>query len=567
MHPIAARRCLVRNPLSGAAAELSSGEYAVLATCQGCRTLDEHEARAAAQLSAPREHRSAIRELLERCALKGLLITVSELVSRLGAPSDARAVPLGGVVVRTADRPALLARLLASAAALEARAGEKRCWIVIDDSRDPASERANRTTIDEAKSIEVEHYDRAAAASVEDELRAEFPGAAREIAWLLASGTVGEATYGRPLNHALLHLAGRAFVSIDDDVVLDALRAPLSEPGFDVSDAPDETIWYESEQALFAQCPRSELDPIAEHARWLGLPMANAWALAESQFGTLAAIELPASQALRFAPEARVLFTHNHACGDPGSTVLPLQLLTLPARSQRWLVENPGAAAYAFGARIGWRGQTRLRLTPRRLLTLTTIAGMDNSQLLPPTARAYRSEDLLLGTVAQWTHRYAWQVDLPFGVPHLREPAKRWAATNDRVAPEPLPFLLEYLERRETALVGADPEQRLAAAGGLLLDLAAASDATLCELAIEHTEEAASGVLFSIREQLDNDALPAGWKKSLAAWLESPAFALDAASLRARAPAPQAIRALADAYGRSLLVWPQLWKFCRERSQ
>jgi hypothetical protein len=567
MHPIAARRCLVRNPLNGAAAELSSGEYAVLTACQGWRTLDEHKARAAAQLSAPGEHRSAIRELLERCALQGLLISVSELVSRLGAPSDALAVPLGGVVVRTADRPALLARLLASAAALESRGGEKRRWIVIDDSRDPANERANRTAITDATSVEVLHYDQAAAASLENELRAEFPRAAREIAWLLAPARVGEVTYGRPLNHALLHLAGRAFVSVDDDVVLDALRPPLTEPGFAVSDAPDETTWYENEHALFAHCPRAELDPIAEHARWLGLSMANAWMRAESQFGTLAAIELPATQAPRFAPEARVLFTHNHACGDPGSTVLPLQLLTLPARSQRWLAENPDAAAHAFGIRIGWRGQTRLRLTPRRLLTLTTIAGMDNSQLLPPTARAYRSEDLLLGTVAQWTHRYAWQVDLPFGVPHLREPAKRWAATTDRVAPEPLPFLLEYLERRESALVGAHPEQRLAAAGGLLLDLAAASDATLWELAIEHTEEAVSGVLFSTREQLDNNTLPAEWRKSLAAWLESPAFALDATSLRARAPAPQAIRALADAYGRSLLVWPQLWKFCRERSQ
>jgi hypothetical protein len=567
MHPIAARRCVVRSPLTGAAMELSSGEYAVLSACQGWRPLQEHEAHAAAQLSAPREHRAAIRELLERCARQHLLVSVSDLVSGLGRAPAAGAATFGGVVVRTADRPRLLARLLMSAAGLGARFGQTRRWIVIDDSRDPANERANRAAIEEARSIEVTHYDRAAAAALEDGLRAEFPGAAREIAWLLGAGGAGESTPGRPLNHALLHLAGRAFVSVDDDVVLEPLRPPLAEPGFAVSDAPDETTWYESEEALLAQCSPADVDPIAEHASWLGLSMADAWVRAEKQHGALAAITLPTKHAARFTLDAHILFTHSHACGDPGSTVLPLQLLALPPRSRQWLAANQDAVAHAFGLRIGWRGQTRLRLTPRRSLTLTTLAGIDNSRLLPPTARAYRSQDLLLGIVAQWMYRSGWQVDLPLGVLHLREPAKRWLSPQDRVAPEPLPFLLAYLEQRESAIVGADPEQRLAAAGALLLDLAAASDATLSELLLEHVEETAGSVLFSIHEQLDDATLPGAWKTRLAAWLESPAFALDDASLRARAPAPDAMRKLLDAFGRSLLAWPQLWQFCRERNR
>ena len=64
--PLAARRCLVRNALNGAALELSSGEHAVLTTCEGCHTLAEHEARAATRLRAPEEHIPAIRELLGR---------------------------------------------------------------------------------------------------------------------------------------------------------------------------------------------------------------------------------------------------------------------------------------------------------------------------------------------------------------------------------------------------------------------------------------------------------------------------------------------------------------------
>ena len=566
MLPLAPRLCFVRNPLNGAWSQLSSGEHAVLSACEGCRTIGEHEARAAARLGAPEAHRPAIRELLERCAREGLLLSVPQLVSRFGTPSAAEPAAFGGVVVRTADRPQLLARLLASAETLEARAGEKRRWLVIDDSHNPASEQANRAAIANARSLEITHYDRAAADALQNALLAEFPRAAREIAWLLAPGAPGEATYGRPLNHALLQLAGRAFVSVDDDVLLESRRSPLSDAGFTVSDAADELTWYESEASLLQHCPPADVDPIAQHARWLGLPMADAWMRAEAQSGALAAMDITAAQGSRFAPDARIIFTHSHACGDPGSTMLPLHLLSLPARSRQWLAANPQAVAYAFARRINWRGQSRLRLAPSRLLTLTTIAGLDNSRLLPPTARSHRSEDLLLGSVAQWMHPTAWQVDLPFGLLHRREPAKHWLRAVDPVGPEPLPFILAYLERHEAVIVAMRPEQRLAAAGALLVDLAAASDAHLAEMLLEHAAEASSRVLFSLQEQLDDAALPAAWKQSLGPWLNSPALALDETALRARSPTVAAIRSLVDGYGKALLVWPQLWEFCRERN-
>src|SRR5258708_1271787 len=85
-------------PLNGASAELAAGEYGVLSACDGCRALDEHEARAAAQLAAPSEHRSAIREVLERCARRGLLMAVSELVGRFGAPAASGPQGIAAVV-------------------------------------------------------------------------------------------------------------------------------------------------------------------------------------------------------------------------------------------------------------------------------------------------------------------------------------------------------------------------------------------------------------------------------------------------------------------------------------
>ena len=119
--PVAEKRCVVRNVLDDKGIELTSGEYAVLSACSGCRSLDEHEALAAKELGAPPEHRPAIRALLERCARAGLLMAVSDLVGRFGAPGRHAVVPLGGIVVRSADRPALLRRLLSGAVQTQRR--------------------------------------------------------------------------------------------------------------------------------------------------------------------------------------------------------------------------------------------------------------------------------------------------------------------------------------------------------------------------------------------------------------------------------------------------------------
>lgn len=562
--PLAPRRCMVRNPLNGAASELSSGEYAVLTACDGCQPLTQHEAAAALRLSAPAQHRSAFGELLERCARDGLLVALPDLVARFGAPEQAGPAALGGVAVRTADRPQLLARLLASAEALEARGTARRRWLVFDDSRDAAHEQANHAAIS-ASSLDITHIGRPEAAALEGALRAQFPDAQREIAWLLGAGSAGEVTYGRPLNHALLRFAGHAFLSVDDDVTLDARRPALTQPGFAVTDDADELLWYDGEESLWRECPAMELDPLAAHASWIGMPLAAAWKRALEETGALAEMRLAAVHAERFAPRARVLFTHNHACGDPGSSVLPLQLLTLPPQSRQWLAAHPQAAAFAFAERSNWRGQTRLRLTPRRVLTFTTMSGIDNSVLMPPAARAHRSEDVLLGVVAQFMHPHAWFADLPFGLPHRRAPAKHWLPPTVPFRQEPLHVIYALIDEHAPSVVAESAPDRLAAAAALLRDVAAMNDAALTELLLQHASDAASRTLFAIAEQLEAPDTAPQWKALLAPWLDSPAFAIDADRLRQRVLAPSEVRALAEAYGNAMQVWPQLWASCRER--
>lgn len=563
--PVAARRCVVQSKLDGAAIELSSGEHAVLRACEGCGTLEEHATHAAAQLGAPPEHKSAIRELLDRCARAGLLRTLPDLVQRFGAPSAAESEPLAAVAIRTADRPQLLARLLASAEAIEARSGRRRRWIVVDDSRESANEHANRSAIDAHRKLETEHIDRAQSDMLIDALRAEFSASSREIDWLLGAGVPGEATYGRPLNHALLRLAGHKFASIDDDVLLEPRRPALCEDGFAVSDDSDELVWFDDDQSLWDACPVLTLDPIVEHEQWLGLPLADAWLKAERQAGPLALIRMQPGEARRFDARARVLFTHNHACGDPGSSLLPLQQLTLPEHSRRWLEGNPGAAAYAFEQRINWRGQVRLRLAPQRVLNFTTMVGIDNRSLLPPAPRNQRNEDLVFGIAAQSMYPASWVADLPFGLAHLRATAKRWLSSSTPCGQDLLQVAYSYLDENASRIAAESAQARLAAIGALLLDLAAASDRELGALLARCAAQVGSQLLFAIQAQLDDPRLPAAWKRALAPWLRSPALVLDADVLRGRLGDRAHLRAFVRSYGSAVLAWPQLWEFCRQR--
>ena len=567
MLPLGERHCVVRNPLDGAGMELSSGEYAVLSACEGCRSLDEHEALVAARLGAPLEHRPAIRALLERCAQSGVLSAVSDLVARFGPARDEAGSPLAGIVVRSADRPQLLRRLLTGAAQMQTRTGTAYRWYIVDDSRQEDSRRANREAIAESALPDATHLDLSVAQSLEAELAAVFPRFAAEVRWLLGAAGSNEVTIGRAQNYILLRFAGRRLLMLDDDITIQPRRPALSRPGVEVSVGPWAATWYENFDAAFDACPAVDLDPFAEHERWLGRPMAEAWARAAGEPGGLVIGTLPAELGTSFASRARVIFTSNHVLGDPGWGTFERQQLNIAPETRRWLAAHPDAARYAFESQIHCRGPVALRLAPHRSLSTMTVTGFDNTLLIPPTIRAGRGTDTLLSATALGIHPEGWAAVLPFALPHLRQGRRQWLAPTDTLALRAVHFVRLHLQLQGRSLVAQRPEQRMETLGATLLDLAAADDATLMRGLMEAAAEYAAGILFDMRQQLDDPSLPGSWKQVLSQWLVSPSFKLDPASLRARVPSPQEVRSMARGYGRALQAWPQLWSFCRDRFQ
>jgi hypothetical protein len=277
-------------------------------------------------------------------------------------------------------------------------------------------------------------------------------------------------------------------------------------------------------------------------------------------------VELGMDDGARFIADARIAMTQNHAIGDPGSALFPFHLLTLPSASRQWLL-NSGAKGVAFRERINWRGQPGTRLTPNRPLTLTTLAGLDNSRLLPPTLRSARNEDLLLGELTRIIDRGAWSLDLPWALPHWRNAPKHWLGAEAHFPQEPAHFLMDYLDQSARRIASERAQDRLRAVGALLVDLALASDATLVELLEEHAADTASRAQFAIAVTLDDSSVPAEWKEMLEPWLASPTLSTSPAIIRNRIATAATMRAVANDFGDALAAWPALWEWARERMQ
>jgi hypothetical protein len=564
--PLSPRRCLVRNRLTGASAQLSSGEHAVLSACESCRTLEEHAARAARQLSAPPAHRPAINELLERCARQGLLVAVPDLVARFGPPVGA-VLPPPEITITSADRPKLVKRLLTSAAKVQESTGAAYRWHFVDDSRSADARRGNREAIASVPALDVTYHDLSLAESLEAELIAAFPSLAHEISSLLMAARQGELTFARPVHYVLLRFAGRRFLHLDDDVVIEPRRPPLSRGGAETTVTREAAYWYESLDAGLAACPEIPLDPFAEHARWLGMPMADAWRQAESGPGGHRIGEIPPPLGAHFAPQARVVFTGSHVLGDPGWGSFSSQQLIVARETLDWLAAQPEAVRYAFESQIHWRGRPALHLAPQAGLSTTTLSGFDDSVLIPPSLRAGRAMDTTIGEMTRSIHPTAWEAILPFALPHVRDTRRNWLNPEDDQVLRPGRLLVWYARRRSASLHADGAAERLTTLGSLFVDLGGASDATLIGLLEEQAADRASRILFGIHQQLDDASVAAAWKDTLRSWLGSPLLRIDAASLRKYVASLDEVRSVARDYGRTLVVWPRLWEHCRDRFQ
>jgi len=493
-------------------------------------------------------------------------MALPDLVARFGLARVPSVAPIAGITIPTADRPALVLRLLTGASNLQSRTGNAYLWHVFDDSRSAENRRANREVIASCPDLEVRYHDLSATDSLESRLAAALPDLREEIRLLLAAAGPGESTYGRVMNYPLLWFAGKRFLSIDDDAQVEPRRAPLALPGVEIGLAPRAAYWYDSFDAAFAACPELPLDPIAEHAQWLGLSMAQAWERAERE-PPRRVRDFPGLAGSYFDPDARVLFTWNHVLGDPGWAKFSGELLVISAETRDWLAARPGAARAGFEAQVQWRGYASLQLTPQESLSTTTLCGLDNTVILPPAVRTGPEADTTIGEMTRCIHPTAWVASLPFALPHVRNARREYLSPADALGFGLNRTLINYARARSPSIRAADPAARLSTLGAMFVDLASASDATLRSVIEEQAANTASRLSFAIDAELRDPAMPEAWKDVIRPWLGAPLLQLDSASLARRAAPLDRLRTVTREFGQTLIAWPRVWAWCRDNPQ
>jgi hypothetical protein len=570
MLPLAARECVLRNPFTGASVRATPEGHGLLQHCTTFRSLHAHADHICAVIPSLGGHRAWVLQQLGAFAQAGVMISAAQAVASWKPAEDAgRSAGVFGVVIRTCERPHLLQRLLASLQANQHRHQQTLAYHVLDDTRSADLRKENAKVCAAATDLNVIHHALDEDFALDAALKSRFPDAISEVEWLLGrttSGSRGE-TYGRPVNWALLRSAGQRLLSIDDDVVLDARRSPSFDGAVGISGNRDRWYFYGSKDEILEHCERLDIDPLAEHLQVLGRPLATILA---RHLGNADALcrDLTADDLARLDASSMVLLTQNSVLGDPGSSLNPHPLYSTFGEDFARFTESEASYAAYRRLRYNWRGQPGLRIATRRPLTFSTVAGIDNTILLPPTVPTFRNEDLLLGEVTQFLYPHAVLLDLPWSLLHFRDPEKEWTPLGDAGAfrQDVLHVLLDVVAEAGEQCRAEAPDDRMRYLAAVMEDLGGASERKLVAYLDHHLLDSRTRIGYELRQALDEhpDA-PDYWKRDVQAYLSGPNMRMSTSDVAAARAEAALVRRTLRSYARALTVWPSLWKACSEQ--
>ncbi|MEM9532916.1 MAG: hypothetical protein AAGA23_18490 [Pseudomonadota bacterium] len=520
-------------------------------------TLEEHTQRIAQRIPALKDKQHAIGKVFEFLQNRGLVVEAGAMLEQLQAEPRSVAAP-AGLVIRTCDRPQELARLAESLAAYEAQTGRGLTYFVVDDSRRTAEE--NDAALSSLKDAgrPVHRLDR----SWRQRLCATLPQPA-VAAPLLGLADDDEATCGGAWNTAVLLTAGRRFLMLDDDFVLDSRRAPeardsllgISEPrhvpmhfsGKDMAEL-EENLTAGPEDLLAQHLEVCGQSPGALLSGELGLAAAPGM-LRGASYGRIAS--LLAGQAIRTTAAGAWgdwrMDTHLWLYLADGADTAPLRT---DLRSYRALTHRP----------VLYHGFPQAQLA--EISNFTPLA-FDNTTLMPCTVPTGRGEDFAFAAWLRYLYPDSLSLHLPAGLRHERPPGSMESPVATGYVPWFARFVGEYALSRMDQCQARRPEDRIRSLAGLLADLAAADRTTQETLVAQFLAMLRSQVIEQAQRALaDLQQAPEFWVRDAREWITTNAQALTengAPTLRGAGPDLTAPLAATAA---QLSAWPALWEHC-----
>ncbi|WP_018233508.1 hypothetical protein [Thioalkalivibrio thiocyanodenitrificans] len=527
-----------------------------LEVCRRFATLDQHADLLARRLGA--SDRAEVRRSLEALHGRGHFIDASAFLSRLDAGADVPASSPLPVYVRTCGRPDDLVRLLD---ALHGACAAGQTVAVIDDSADTDTERANQDACRAAaaRGLDVGYAGRHGLDPVLSEVAGDDPDDAAILRWLLAPERgPGEGSYGAALNRVLLLSAGRRALLLDDDAALTPLRPAHVTPGpLSLSSRPYDNRYYPADHP-HDECRALPLSAFEEHARLLGQGVGAVLANETPEARLTALRETEPGLPDRLNAHAAVKLSVNGVVGDSGAPSNLQLFLTAPENLGPALASEARYEALVTGHTV-WRGRAGLNLSPVCILTLTTLAGVDNRTLVPPVLPLGRGEDYLFGAALEFLYPEMFVAELPWSLLHSPGRGRRYdRGLFDRpVTPGGSQILAEAIRAEAPRCRARAPEARLAHLGELVSGWARLDDDAL-------------GAMFEELVVASRSALLGRLDESLRRHADSPEFVR--ADLRKliernndfrpetlRPARLDDLRLAWGRYGRALALWPRLW--------
>jgi len=571
VYPVSDAEYLLKNKRTRAETIIRKDVLSALQWCRQFRTLDAHTQAICGAMPGLANQRNNVRQVLGTLAQRGILRSADDLVESLKYSAlPATLAPLEKVIIRTCERPELLKRLLDSLIANETQFNNRYHYILIDDSMTAFAREQNAALVaglSETDALCVEYYGSAQQQRFLEQLLEVFPDYQESLQWLLmGSGKNPGQTYGRSWNHALLLSAGQRFLLLDDDAVCQAYQPQrASQPGIEISTRQEQVYFYESREALLTSIQPAEFDPLERHAVVLGMPLTG---VAQSGFTKPIDVEslqhLTTEQLLAFQATSPAMLTGNSLFGDPGTGSMHW-LFELEGESLAQFVKSEADYRRYCQERHLWKGFSELHASPDKALMTTTLTGIDNRHLLPPTVPERRGEDQLFGEVLKYLYPASLSVYFPWGLLHLPEPQRQWdsAALQRPLRPNVLSLMADLARPAAIRCLSSTPQLRLASLAALYTDLAGADATVLRNTIEEHWLADRTDFIRSLNKALQTfSKAPEYWREDVQRIIRANLSDNEMAT-RSLAAVETASAFLAQ-YASALTAWPDVWNYCQD---
>jgi len=504
---------------------------ALLQRCDAFRTIGEHARRFCEQNDLNASDAAPLVACLQELAQEGFLISRRQLMercARVGDPNDAPA-QIAAIAFPTRNRAAALRRGVESFLDNTQRHGRKVELVVADGSDDPTTRENCRSMLEELKRRkggEISHAGLEEKKRFAHALVAESGCDPQAVEFALFNPLNCPRSTGANHNAIALHLAGGAYVSVDDDVVCRIAAAPdMRTKGVAFFSASDPTAHWFYPDLEFAvnAAPPLDVDFVGLHEPLLGRDLAACVAQFCEQ--DTSDTEKMGDDFLRRLNRGRgkVLATFAGHYGDPGVGSTTAYLWTTGETFARLTADD----------RQFEEGMTRravMRCAQRHSigganLTMNMCAGFDRRGLMPPFMPVQRAQDDLMGSILWRLFPDCYFAHLPFCVAHLPEASRassldgKWWRAGGTYTAEILAWCCQSFE---THLAASDRAGRLQALGRHLMEMGSLSVKDFEEFVRRQSFAKGSARLAYLEYRLaESGGGSEAWRRMLGDYVES----------------------------------------------